>query len=401
MHCSQDLKQLLQTLVDCDDQSTDALKILSRKLDKSILSKNEITFEEQAEGIVLDLSIQNILIYKNKQDAVTYIKIDDEEKTILIIEEQLVYKTGLKSNCFFSNLFFSIKIKNLFLRSKIVSYHDEINKKLIFLSEQIGKVEVGYKNQLLDFCNGNYDLSYENINTKFNEKEYLSFFRDNFIKTAKEYDNSANRFYLALMRISIIFENSNREFELYKNKFSFEKFHSNLEKEKEKYIKDIQENLFEFQSKVNSLPIQFGVYIFLVFRFQNGIIPLIAVIILIITWSVFTLYLLNIMKKGVDHTKQKIVHVFEQISKKSGINVSNDKIEIDNIILKIQRGIKWFRCIIIIFSIILITFSCSNIYSTYEKNEYQKTLNNHKKTIIKNVLQKVKSKTKSLNNKKD
>ena len=322
-----------------------------------------INYENQVEGIYIDLSSQNLSIYKNKQDAITYIDTIHEDKIILVIDENIIYTPSTGSNDFFANLFFSIKVKDLFLSSEIVSYHDVANKNYIFLSELIGKVEVGYKNKLLDFCNGNYRVTYEDLSKKFNENEYLSFFRDNFIKIAKEYTNPSDRFLLSLTKIDNIFENSNREFELYKNKFSFEKFQSSLEEEKEKYTKKIQESLFEFQSKVNSLPVQFGVYLFLIIRFKDDFLPLIAVIVLITVWSIFSLYLLNIMDKGISYTETKLTHIFKEISVQSGINISTDKQEISNRIIDIKKGVKWFKSITIAFSVILILFSCLYISS--------------------------------------
>ena len=367
MNDSDNYKKLLEALSECNDNSGDPLIIKSSNLDANVLGANNINYENQAEGIYIDLSSQNLSIYKNKQDAITYVDKNNENKIILVIDENLIYTPSTKNNDFFVNLFFSIKVKNLFLSCEIISYHDVANKNYIFLSELIGKIEVGYKNKLLDFCNGSYSVAYEDLSKKFNENEYLSFFRDNFIKIAKEYTNPSDRFFLSLTKVDNIFENSNREFELYKNKFSFEKFQSSLEEEKEKYTKKIQESLFEFQSKVNSLPVQFGVYLFLIIRFKDDFLPLIAVIVLITVWSIFSLYLLNIMNKGISYTKTNLTHIFKEISLESGIDISTDKQEIDNRIIDIQKGVKWFKGITITFSVILILFSCLYISTIYEK----------------------------------
>jgi len=369
MNNSENYAQLLKVLLNCNDTSTDPLIIKASDLDEETLNKFNIIFEKQKEGFFVDLSSQVVKIFKNKHDSLTYIQEDDEQKSILIINEQLIYLPTKSKEVFLCNLFFVIKLKKLLLENDVISYHDVTNKNFIFLSELMGKVEVGYKNKLLDFCNGDYNLSLAEIQNKFTENEYLSFFRDNFIKAAKKYENPADRFYLALKEIAIIFEDSNREFELYKNKFSFEKFQSNLEKEKEKYIKNIQENLFEFQSKISSLPIQFGVYLFLAFRFQGEIIPLFAVNILIITWSTFTLYLLQIMQDAVTHTRTKITGIFNEISSESGINISQEKTEISTQLSKIQDAINFFRFIVVIFSCILVLFISSNIFDVYNENK--------------------------------
>jgi len=376
------LQRLAQVLKVCNDSSIDPLKIVSNNLDTSILDELGVTYENQAEGVSINFYNQTFKIYKNKQDAITYF--DYSSNIAVIIEDELVYIENILLPTFFENLIFSQKIQNLMIEKEVISYHDSGSKKYIFLSEYIGKVEVGYKNKLLEFFNFEYRLSnlYEDLITKFNEEEYLSFFRDNFIKIAKDIDNIDDRFYKTLIKIQNIIDNSNREFELYKNKFSFEQFHSDLKKEKEKYIKNIQENLSEFLSKVNALPVQFGVYILLVFRFQHEIIPLIATVILIISWSAFSFFSLGTMRKTIDFLDRKFNIVFDKILKESGIDkkeIADDKEEVSNKISDIKNMISWYKSIVVIFSLIFIVFSGSNIYQELTKPQKKEDI---KKTDI-------------------
>ena len=363
---SQDrLKRLAQVLKACSDSSTDPLKIVSDNLDTNILDELEVIYESQSEGVSIDLYNQTCKIYKNKQDVITYF--DYSDRSTLIIEDEIFYIENISLPTFFENLIFSKKIQDLMIEKEIISYHDGANKKYIFLSEHIGKVEVGFKNQLLVFFDSEYALSdlYRKLVDRFNESEYLSFFRDNFIKIAKDIDNVDDRFYKTLIKIQNIIDNSNREFELYKNKFSFEQFHSDLKKEKEKYIKNIQENLSEFLSKVNALPVQFGVYILLIFRFQDEIIPLIATVILIISWSAFSFFSLSTMRKTINFLERKFNNVFNKISEESGIDeevLSQDRKEVSSKISDIKSMICWYKWIVIVFSLIFIAFSSSNIY---------------------------------------
>lgn len=368
------LQRLAQVLKTCNDSSADPLKIVSNNLDTNILDKLEVTYESQAEGVSIDLYNQNCKIYKNKQDVITYF--DYSNSNTLIIENELVYIENISLPTFFENLIFSKKIQDLMIEKEIISYRDGANKKYIFLSEHIGKVEVGYKNKLVEFFNSEYALSdlYQNLTNKFNESEYLSFFRDNFIKIAKNIDNIDDRFYKTLIKIQNIIDNSNREFELYKNRFSFEQFHSDLKKEKEKYIKNIQENLSEFLSKVNALPVQFGVYILLVFRFQDELVPLIATVILIISWSAFSFFSLSTMRKTINFLERKFNTVFDKISEESGIDkeiLAQDREEVSNKISDIKSMICWYKSIVVIFSFIFIIFSGSNIYQQFNKVSIQ------------------------------
>jgi len=398
------LKRLAQVLKACNDSSTDPLKIVSDNLDTNTLDELNVIYERQAEGIFIDFYKQGYKIYKNKQDAITYF--DDLNSRVLIIEDELIYIENVSLPTFFENLIFSKKIQNLMIEKEVISYHDGANKKFIFLSEHIGKVEVGYKNRLIEFFNSEYSLLhvYETLTNKFNESEYLSFFRDNFINIAKDIEHIDDRFYKTLIKIQNIVDNSNREFELYKNKFSFEQFNSDLKKEKEKYIKNIQENLSEFLSKVNALPVQFGVYILLVFRFEDEIIPLIATVILIISWSAFSFFSLNIMKKTIDFLEKKFNAVFEKISNESGINkeiLADDKNEILDKISNIKSMIHWYKCVVVIFSLIFIVFSGSNIYKEFNKQHVQEktTKTKNEKSEVPKIQennQVIKSETKSI-----
>lgn len=355
------IDSLLNALANCKDTSNDALKIIASDLfdHKNVLDNNNIVYEEQAEGIYIDLSIQAIKIYKNKTDCLNFFD-GNTLSTILILKEKLSHEnTAVTYDLFFENLFYSEQLKILLLENNVVSYHDKLSKKLIFLSEKKGKIEVGYGKKNVDFFDHNYNLKsiYEKLNNKLQENEYISFFRDNFIDKVDDHSVMEERYYFALTLINNIFEKANREFELYKNKFSFEDFQSKLDEEKDKYFKNIQDNLSEFLSKANSLPIQFGVYIYLIFRFQTEVIPLIVTILILIVWSCFSWISINTMKKGIDYLSNKFDAVFQKISLKSGIDtiiLESEQSGVNSRIQSILSLIKWYKIIIVLFTFCLI-----------------------------------------------
>jgi len=362
----EDIKLLLSSLKSCEDQSSDALKILSSKLDIELLARCSITFEEQAEGVSIDLSEQSVCIYKTKNDAVTYFN-GDESKVICIIENKLIYSKGICTESFFENLFFAKKVQTLLIEVSVVSYHDSLNKIYVFLSEAHGKMEIGYAGQQLEFCNGDYDIEalYTKVSKKLGEAEYRSFFRDNFIKEAAKFEKTDDKFYLALKKLSVIFDNSSREFELYKNQFSFEKFSSDLHDEKEKYVKRIQDELSEFLSKVNTLPIQFGVYILLVFRFKDEPVPLLGSMVLIIAWSAFSVVSIRTMEKGFGSLKKHLKETFELIASESGIDtevLKEDETEVDKRVSGIETIMTWYKGVVIIFSLVFVVFCSWSVF---------------------------------------
>lgn len=367
------LKELINHLNSSNDSCSDVLKIRSSNLNKELLDRFNIKYEEETEAITIDLSRQVFKIFKKKKDVLSQRESLKEEDTIIVIEDKLLYENKYSDNALFENIFFSKKLKNLFIKHEVISYDDEAFEILIFLSEKMGKLEVGYseKDSTFFYNDNNLKKIYELLAKKLTAKEYNSFLRDNFIRIAKDVKNSDSKlFYITLMNLDSIYKNANREFELYKNKFSFENFLSEFHEEKEKYIKTLQENLSDFLSKINSLPIQFGVYILLVFRFKDEVIPLVATIILIVAWSAFSINSLNLMKKSIIHTKKKFENIMAEIIKKSGVSskdLEEDKIEVLKKIENIKTMIRRYRYMVIIFSIVFIAFSSYNIYKELNK----------------------------------
>lgn len=383
------IKDLLNILHNIDDDTSNSeLKIVSKSLvdSKSVLDLNNITYEETADGIDIDLSVQSLFIFKNKEDCLTFYN-GEIKKDILIIKNSLIYiNADENEDIFFENLIYYFKIKALLIEKELVSYNDLLKKKFILLSEIKGKFEIGYKNKTLDFYDKSNDLkkAYEILSLKFTNNEYISFFKNNVIDKLENIDNLQDRFIKLLESLSNIVEKSNREFELFKNNFSFEEFNSEIKKEKEKYIKNIQENLSEFLSKVNALPVQFGVYILLVFRFQDEIIPLIGTIVLIISWSAFSFFSLKTMRKTIKFIERKFEYIFEKISLESGIEeevLKQDKNEVSNKIKNINSMINWYQAIVIVFSLVFILFSISNIYKLNNEKRVEEEKSYTNKTI--------------------
>lgn len=101
---------------------------------------------------------------------------------------------------------------------------------MIFLSEKFGKVYIGYKNRWAnDFYDNDYKLKniYQSLKDKIaNNSEFKSFFRDNFLSTAQKISEPNCRYTETLKSCVHIMELSEIDFELFKNKFSFEEFRS-------------------------------------------------------------------------------------------------------------------------------------------------------------------------------
>jgi len=153
-----------------------------------------------------------------------------------------------------------------------------------------------------------------------------------------------------------IYENAEREFNLYKNKFSFDDFKSELDKETETYLKEYQSDLSSFLLNVGSLPLQFGVYIYLMMKFSDKFVPLVAVLILILVWSLFSMFSIKQIIDNVLHIKESIKFNFSNLSTASGLpneQLEPDKSLILNRIDKTLNMLGFYRYLVFLFFLVI------------------------------------------------
>lgn len=367
---TENINKLLILLSKSKDESQDEFTFISQDLsnDEQLLTELSVKFENTKEGIVIDLSMQPILIYKTKDDCIKYFQ-GDIDKEIIIIEDKIIYDKTNKIDIFFENLIYSLKIKKLIEEKEVISFNDNLNKNYILLSEKNGKIKVGYKNKPLEFYDINYNLEklYNTLKNNLS-KEYITFFRDNIIKGVGEEKYLENRYIYLLSKLDLIVEKTDREYNLFLHKFSFDEFNSKLEEERDKYFKSLQDSISDFLSKINSLPIQFGVYIYLLFRFDTEIFPLIITAIIIIIWSFFSFFSILTMKKSINNLAQKFENVFKKISEKSGIDLEDLEKEKNNINDRLNNIIlltTLYQVVLVVFTVGFILldgyFICQNI----------------------------------------
>jgi len=352
---TENINTLLNLLSNCIDQSDDSLTFISADLrsDLDLLNKLLIKFDTLSEGISINLASQPISIYKTKEDCIKYFDGKDE-KDVIILEDKIIYNSE-NYPLFFQNLIYSFKIKNLIEEKEVVSFHDKIKKKYILLSETNGKIEVGYKNKIQSFYDEEHNLEYlyNQLVDDLRKKEYVELFRNNFIKSVEDEKEILVRFIYFLDKLGNIIEKTNREYNLYVHNFSFDEFTSKFQEEKDKYFKNFQDSLSDFLSKVNSLPIQFGVYIYLLFRFEKDIYPLYIASILIIVWSIFSFFSISIMKKNIKNLYERFEIVFNKVLEKSIL----EKTELDKEKISVNNRLKNFKLLTTLYQFVVVIFT--------------------------------------------
>lgn len=370
---TENINKLLTLLSKSQDLSSDELIFLSKDLinDMELLKELSIKFENMPEGISINLGQQSILIYKTKADCIKHFQINTD-KEIIIIKDKIIYDKSITCDVFFENLIYSEKIQKLIEDKEIISFNDKLNKKYFLLSEKNGKIEIGYKNKPLEFYENSYNLKklYDSMKDNLS-KEYITFFKDNIIKSIEEKKEIEDRFIFFLSKLELIIEKTDREYKLFLHKFSFEEFNSKLEEEKDKYFKNLQDSLSDFLSKVNSLPIQFGVYIYLIFRFEKETYPLFAVSIIIVIWSFFSYLSISTMKKSISNLSQRFDNVFRKISEKSGIDLESlekEKNGVNDRLKNIKTLTTSYQIVVIVFTIgfLLLAYYFISQISTFE-----------------------------------
>lgn len=362
---------LIQVLRACSDQSANDLAILSPDLrdKKDVLDRFSIKYEEQSEGVFVDLAAQPIKIFKTKASAVKYLKESDFSADILVVEveyekseikniEYLASSEPHSSSRMFENLEYFFKFRGLFLEKNIANYNDESLNRLIFLSSNHGRLHVTYgRVWSSDFYDSENDIEHQYRILEKNidhSGDYADFFRESFIEYAKAIPEEDLRLIKSLKNIKHIVESANRNFELYKHNFSFSEFKKELNEDKDKYLKEYQTNLSDFLSKVASMPIQFGVYIYLMVRFGEELLPIIATTVIILFWSIFKILTVNRIIDNIEEYKSKFQQDLNLLLQKSGMEESDVGQARSQVSRKFDKSItliKSYRLFVIVFSV--------------------------------------------------
>ena len=324
--------QLLDLLRNRVDQSQNELKFLFKPSegDKNVLKMCEVKYIETAEGILIDLYYQkDFKIFKSKSSAVQYLDHKDYFSSAIVVIEKaydgkdLIYEDGKSESKFFENVLYFHKFKDIFIESEIASYYDESNKKMIFLSATHGRLYISCTiTWFEEFYDHDNDLEnqFNTIQKKINEDDqFKDFLKESFVECVTNLSDEKTLL-KSLEKIKHIVESASRNYELYRHKFSFAEFKKQLDEEKEKYFKEYQSNLSDFLSKTASMPIQIGVYIFLIDRFSGNGWLMAVTFILIAGWSYFTVFCIDQILDNIKYLKGQFKIKFCKMLDESGIN---------------------------------------------------------------------------------
>ena len=230
-----DYKELFELLSDCSDTEQNLLAIRSADLVDSveILDKYGIDYQQEQEGIYIDLSEQGFEIYKDKRSALEYLEGRRAFTKDILILEQSVYgnqkvetvyfkdRPEASTSCIFENIIYLNKFRELFVEWDICSFSNDQGKTLTFLSPEQGRVDIKYAALLgARIFEGDHGLKvlFRTIDELVQEKSFKNIFRESYIKAAIDIPDSAKRFMQILMTINTILKHAERNYERYPNR---------------------------------------------------------------------------------------------------------------------------------------------------------------------------------------
>ncbi|CAC9955997.1 hypothetical protein [uncultured Gammaproteobacteria bacterium] len=355
---------LLETLNVSDDISPNKLEIISASLinKKDYLESFKLTINHEMEGLRIDLTNQPFRIYKTKKDALMYCDEQSFDRDILIIEDSKIWKfdNSNQTDVFIENIKLWFSYKEILI-DKIADYVNQIDNEFILLSTDKGKIDIGFSEKPIEYFDNNFkQKTFKSISKLIDkDNDFISFLKDSFISMCSK-ELKENRFSYAINNIESLYEEALRDYNLYKNKFSFEKFNKGLEQEERKYLENYQLFLSDFLGKVTNFPIQIGIYLFLIYRFSELTLALLAIVVLIFVWGCYTFQIISIMNSNIREIKENFNASISLIQKKSGLSkpeFNKTKEQITDKSDKLSRLLNSYKHINIVSSVLFIVIA--------------------------------------------
>lgn len=318
--------QLLDILNISDDTSGNKLQIISASLvgKKIELELLGLIVNNESEGLRIDLSEQHFCIYKTKEDAITYCIEQSFDKDILIVEDSKIWtvNSSNQTDVFIENIRLWFEYKNILL-DKIADYVNKIDYEFILLSADKGKIDIGFSRKPIKYFDNKFkQKTFQSIEKSINENnDFIGFFKDSFIGICSK-KSKKNRFSYAIANIELLYEEALRNYNLYKNKFSFEEFNKGFEQAEREYLKNYQLFLTDFLGKITNFPIQIGVYLVLIYRFSEIILALLVIVALVLVWGFYTIQVVSMMSDNLKEIKENFNESIKLMQEKSGVDES-------------------------------------------------------------------------------
>ena len=299
-----------------NDTSNNARELLisnEYQINEGILDSFDIKYRIEGSSTKIRLNNSKIEIFKSLNDALKNINSINKSIKYIILHENISQKNMLR------NIQYFLKIKEILLSSGIIDFDHEIKKDFFLLSNTYGKINISYlpNSERRNYYSASHDLDFETLEKLMDTENFPNFFKDSIARFLS--DKPKRDLYAILTNFDFLISNAKNALSLYQHNFSFEKFEKEFDENLSSNIKKLQELTASFQSKIMAIPIQFGVYIYLLSKFNDSFISILLVVVTVIAWSIFNYLITAKTYRNVHYLESKIEGEIALIRKKSGI----------------------------------------------------------------------------------
>lgn len=309
------VQELISFLEKClkTDTSTNARELVVTNkeiIDESLLKKYNINYIYEGNSVKINLENSDIRIFKSYEDAIKYGSSKKNSNLNIALNINFLQQT------LFDNIYYFEKIKEVIKNENIIDFENQITKDYFILSSDYGKIVLSYSPspEKLDFYKTEHSIDSTRLEELLKTESFPEFYKNSIAKFL--YDKKDKDLYTILSNFDLLLTNAVNALSLYKQNFSFEKFEKEFDDNLSSNIKKLQELTSSFQSKIMAIPIQFGVYIYLLSKFNDSFISIFLIVATIIAWSIFNYLITSKTYRNVYYLETKIEGEIALIKKK-------------------------------------------------------------------------------------
>lgn len=324
-------------------------------------------------------------IYKNDEDILKKKNQVTDKKTIVLLNhnDSLVFfdinrKNQSDSKFFISNVLAYKKFLALLKDERLTDYNSYPENKLLFISSTFGINKISYdiSNDLSLDENIDFFKDVENFNDCLQKDDvFVGYLKNEIIKIIQgiDYTNQINHI---LKNLNFIIDNTEKEFNIYLKKFSFDELRKNLISEKDAFFSNIRDLLGKIFTQIIAIPISItAFYISLQNINRINFVYIFTAFYILITFFALTIQISYFFDNKYIHFDFK--KAFRKIEAESGLDhiiIKNEKEKIHYKIIfnYVLIGILVLITItLIVVTIIFAIIKLDNLDSIYNSKFYQ------------------------------
>lgn len=229
------------------------------------LLKYNIVSQPAREGVKIHFKQNNFYIFANYATAIStnsQSSLPTSLEKIIIYDKFEIYDTET-----FTNNFKAFKdVISHILSSRICEYEDKMRKKLIFLSQSQGRLDLSFDDKGYEemYFNTNLSPLCDLIKTHENDEKACSILKDTIISLFFKNPEKKENIFEIFKSFKNVKRSFSRDYDLYNSQFSFESLKNELEDEKKAFLEDYAKFYADFMPKIYGVPLQIGAYILII-----------------------------------------------------------------------------------------------------------------------------------------